>query len=234
MTTEVATTTSVFSSPPEADVDYDQYRSVCTPAILGLVFGVLSALAFLDWGLLAIPVLGTILAVRGWLSIRSRPQELTGMTAALLGLALSLGLGGGATAWLTYVYVTEVPEGYKRIDYSYLRPAVDRVDEFPSAEARGLDGQDVFIKGYIYPQANSKFQRFLLCRDNGDCCFGGTPPLTDVVMVTLEEGAKMEYTTFMVKIAGKFRVEPAMAGDAGGTDGAVKGVVYQIEGGFPR
>ena len=51
-----------------------------------------------------------------------------------------------------------------------------------------LDGKKVFIKGYMYPSSQmTGIREFVLCRDNGTCCFGGQPRLTDMIRVKLKD-----------------------------------------------
>jgi hypothetical protein len=65
--------------------------------------------------------------------------------------------------------------------------------------------------------------QFLLVRDQGDCCFGGNPKITDRVLVQLADAGGVEFTPRIVKVAGRFRVEPAGAPELGG------GVLYHLD-----
>ena len=51
--------------------------------------------------------------------------------------------------------------------------------------------------------------RFVLCRDNGTCCFGGQPKIQDMVEVKTREGFKADHTSSLRGIGGTFhaRVE---------------------------
>ena len=52
---------------------------------------------------------------------------------------------------------------------------------------KALDGQRIFIKGYMYPTKELEgLNSFLLVKDTGQCCFGGNPAITDMIMVTME------------------------------------------------
>jgi hypothetical protein len=82
----------------------------------------------------------------------------------------------------------------------------------------------VLIKGYMYPGKQTQgIRQFLLVRDQGDCCFGGNPKITDRVLVQLAVPAGIDFTPRMVKIAGRFQVRPAGAPEIGG------GVLYHLE-----
>jgi hypothetical protein len=60
-------------------------------------------------------------------------------------------------------------------------------------------------------------------RDQGDCCFGGNPKITDRVLVQLADAAGIPFTPRLTKIAGTFHVRPAGTPELGG------GVLYHLE-----
>ena len=103
--------------------------------------------------------------------------------------ALLIGFWLFGWSWLGFVYATEVPEGYQRIGYGQLQPDPNHPDEPIPPAAKELDGQKVFIKGYVYPTISQHgIREFLLVRDEGSCCFGGNPKITDRIQVTLRDG----------------------------------------------
>lgn len=69
-----------------------------------------------------------------------------------------------------------------------------------------LDGTNVRIRGYILPPPTRVLTKFVLVRDNMECCFGPGAALYDCVLVELEEGVTTEYTTRPVAVEGKFTV----------------------------
>lgn len=192
------------------DIEFDetQYRALSSLAVASIIFGVLSVLALLDWIFGIIPVLGMLLGVWALLRIRANPRDLTGGPLAWCGVALSLLLLVSGWARLTYVYLTEVPEGYQRISYAELQPETPN-QLFPPSALK-LDGQKVFIKGYVYPGAQQTgIRQFVLVRDNGTCCFGGPEPkLTDMIQVTLQDPLRLNHSTRLHKLAGTLRVQP--------------------------
>ncbi len=209
---------------PVAEEDYSQYRALSVSAVASCLLGLLSITSFLGWALIVIPVVGLLVGLIALWRIRANPTELTGRTIAWAGIALSLAFMFGGAGYLTYDYVTEVPPGYARLSYAELQPDPDNPGELfpPSIEAR--DGERIFIKGYVYPgKQTSGIKQFVLCRDNGDCCFGGQPKLTDRVLVTLKGPLSLEYSTRIQRLAGTFRVEPGRA-----TDG-LEGVIYHLD-----
>lgn len=209
---------------PEAQSDFT-YRTLSSGAVLSMVMGVLSAAALLDWTMLAIPVLGILIGLGAIRSIRRRPDELTGLVLARAGLYSSLMCLIVGFAWLSYVYSVEVPEGYARISYEDLQPDLDKSRKPVPDTAVALDGKNVFIKGYVYPGRDSEgIREFLLVRDQGDCCFGGQPKITDRIQVKLADPERLTFRSSLHKLAGTFRIKQAeKAVDAGG------GVIYFLE-----
>jgi hypothetical protein len=63
----------------------------------------------------------------------------------------------------------------------------------------------------------------VLCRDNGDCCFGGQPKVTDMILVTLTDPLRLDYSTRLHRLAGTFKVA------RGRTVEGVSDAVYQLE-----
>jgi hypothetical protein len=76
----------------------------------------------------------------------------------------------------------------------------------------------------MYPGKQQRgIRQFLLVRDQGDCCFGGNPKITDRVLVQMADKQMIEYTPRLRKIAGRFSIRPAGAVDVDG------GVFYHLE-----
>lgn len=186
----------------------DGYRAVSPLAVVSLALGLLSILAVFDWSLAIVPAVALLSGVEAWRRIRLRPDELTGSRLAGAGVVLAATFWAGGWSRLAYEHVTEVPEGYLRVSYDSLQPDPQQPGQLWPPAARQLDGQAVFLKGYIYPgqEQSSGIQQFLLVRHSGDCCFGGNPRPTDMVLVTLRDPWRLTYTQRLTKVAGKFRV----------------------------
>ncbi len=116
--------------------------------------------------------------------------------------------------------MTEVPEGFQRVSYAQLQPDEGQPGQVVPPLAKELDGEKVFIKGYVFPGTQRRgIKTFLLVRDKGDCCFGGNPKVTDRVQVTLTDPQRLTFSSGLHKVAGTFRLDqqtPAQAVDAGG------------------
>lgn len=222
--------TGLFDAPPVASADAvgaestGDYRAISGVAIAAAALAVAAPLAFFDWWLAVVPVLGMVLGSVALRDIARRPTALTGRPLAWAAIAASgIALGGGLTRLAT-TYAAELPPGFMRLSYAELQPLPGDPPAAVPETALAADGRDVLLKGYMFPGSQSHgIRQFLLVRDQGDCCFGGNPKLTDRVLVTLAEPAGMAFTPRLVKIAGRFSVRPAGAPDAGG------GVLYHLE-----
>lgn len=202
---------------PEREDDTD-YRTLSGVAVAGFVAGLLSVLAFLAWSLAVIPFAGILLSCRALASIRRRPDELSGRKLACAGLILSLLFLVGGWAALTIEYLTEVPEGFLRVTYGMLQHADGESEDAIPAAATALEGQKVFLKGYIHPsvQGQAGIKEFVFVRDNGVCCFGTTTPKkTDMVLVKMADGLTVEYSTYLHKLAGTLHVKRVSYGAMG-------------------
>ena len=216
MSTDIQFSETVDRDLSDSDRDY---RAVSGVAVTSVALGFLSICVLLTIYLAVIPLAGILVGLYAILQIKSRPKELTGRSIAVVGIVLSLTflITGGSVA--AYVYATEVPPGYTRIFYSQLQPEEGKVDQKVPPLAESLDGEKVFIKGYVFPgKQRQGIKTFLLVRDKGDCCFGGNPKLTDRIQVTLADPGRLTFDPYLHKVAGTFRLGkgPGEAVDASG------------------
>lgn len=184
------------------------YKAMSSTAIASLVLAGLAALTgFFFWPALSLAALGIVVGVLAMDKIRRYPDEFDGRTLALAGVMFNgLVLLGGA-AMHTYIYLTEVPEGYTRVQFYQLQQPEQGPDR-PTDEALAIDGQPVFLKGYIHPSSGSGLLRhFVLVPDLGTCCFGGQPRSSDMIEVTLGGGQVTEAGFRKKKLAGTFQVK---------------------------
>ena len=172
-------------------------------------------------------MLGIAVGVYAHRTIQAQSDQLTGLALARVGLLLSFSFLVAGWSSLAYDYATEVPEGYSRISYSELQPPKGaRANQIPRS-ARDLNEQQVFIKGYVFPDSKTEgITSFLLVRDQGDCCFGGNPKITDRIMVTLKPGLSIDFDSRLFKLGGIFRVHPA--------DAAKGKVLYTLDADYLR
>lgn len=205
---------------------YAEYRSLSGGAVASMILGVLSVVALLPdiWVLKVVPILGVVAGSSALARIRRRPDEFTGRKLALAGTATSLVMLLVGTGWSAYELATEVPEGYQVIDYSLLKHPDPRLEGLPAPAAQALEGKKVFLRGYMFPSDHDRgIAAFVLCRDNGDCCFGGQPPPSDMVYIKLVNPLQTSFTTKLRRIAGTFHVAGSHSADV------KKDVLYQLD-----
>ncbi len=212
------------TTPMTRDVVPEHYRALSNAAVASVVLGCLSALILPAATssvqacimMCPIPLAGMFCGLRALAAIRRTPTELAGYRLGVLGLCLSAAflVLGGSTA--TYIYATEVPDGYTRISYAMLRPddrELARGQAVPD-DIRSLDGKAVFLKGYMRPSAQVYgLDEFLLVRDNNECCFGAMDKVKyfDRVQVQLTDGVRADYRRGVVRVAGVLRVTASHA-----------------------
>jgi hypothetical protein len=223
--------TGLFDTSPRDTLDdadgEGRYRAVAGTAIAAAVLAALSPLAFIDWSLTAVPALGLVLGILAYRTITQRPEAFTGRTLALGSIAVSVAMLVGGLVAHSWAYAAELPPGFERLNYGMLQPLDgDPAGTVPDT-ARTMDGRNVLLKGYMYPGKQQRgITQFLLVRDQGDCCFGGNPKITDRVLVQLKDPAHptgIDFSPRLTKIAGRFVIRPM---GAPGLDG---GVLYHLE-----
>lgn len=153
-------------------------------------------------------MLATILAWWAWRNARTYRDEVRGVALATAALTISLFSTVGGLGAFVYEYVTELPPGYERLGFQTLQQ--DERD--PAAwqeKLKALDGKKVFIKGFaLAGNENAGIVNFILCADQGDCCFGGNPKITDRVLVQLTDTTGITYTKNLQKFSGTFHYRP--------------------------
>jgi len=227
------TSGSLFSSSaaavlaPSAD-DFD-YHPVAILAPTSILVGICAATGLMFPAGVLIGVAGILLASVALWQIRVSQGELSGRWMAFIGLAVSslLTLAGGG--YHGYVYATEVPEGYERMSFSWLSKQGMVVEEGqnprPTDDVAQFDGKKIYIKGYMYPvRQEHGLTEFVLCKDNGDCCFGGQPKLTDMITVKMNSGLSVDLLqNQLVGVGGVFHANTV-------TQSGELTSVYMIEG----
>lgn len=214
MSSEIPVSTAVpVSGARFSEMEDLGYKPVPVLAPVGLVLGICSFVALIFPVALAIPVLAAALSlVAGW-QIRSSQGEFGGKWLARLGVLFAALFLCSGTALHAYTYATEVPPGFERVNFYWLskqQPVFADGQVRVAEEARQWDGKQVFIKGYMYPTRQlTGIKEFVLCRDNGDCCFGGQPKLTDMIVVKMKKGMAVNHKDqLLVSVAGKFKAKP--------------------------
>lgn len=206
--------------------DVGSYRELSKTAVVSVVFLVLGLTALWHPVFLVMPLLGVFFAVLALLGIRRYPEELVGRPIALAGLVGCGCLVAGSIGMHSWIYATEVPEGYQRISFSDFRPNPRKSLPW-SEKVEALDGKKIFVKGYIRTSKRKyNLKNFILVGDFGECCFGGSPKITDVVAVSILGDKTANYSWSVRRVTGTFRLnrQPLQLGDD-----EVPQVYYTIE-----
>ena len=226
MSTDIDERVDVDDYREEYEADdraYEAYRSLSKAAVGSLVAMLMGLSALVFPAMLACAVLGVVLGIVAWRSLRRYPDELTGRPMAILGLFGSLVILVSGSALHTYVYMTEVPPGYTRISFAQLQPTATDAKTGEAVLPTELDGQRIFVKGYVHPGVAStgEVKKFILVPDMGTCCFGGQPKLTDMIEVTIRNAPGVRYSQFKRRLGGTFRVTGRVKAVAGGLQGGL-------------
>ncbi|RLS55229.1 MAG: hypothetical protein DWH94_09785 [Planctomycetota bacterium] len=210
--------------PDSAFDETPEYLAYSRLAIASVVLAILSPLCFAGWWFAIVPILGFVFGLLAWLHILDRPQQLAGIPLAIGGASLSAVFLVGGLSYQTMIYVAELPEGFERLSYSDLQPLEGDPDYAIPDAALAFHGKEVLLKGYMYPGDQTRgIVQFLLVRDQGDCCFGGNPKITDRVLVQLQDPNGISFSAGMTKVAGRFSVRDT------GLSAMEGGVYYHIE-----
>jgi hypothetical protein len=186
-----------------------RYRALNPLAVTSTVVAALSIVTMLSWYLAVVPLAGIIF---GWVAlrqIRKAPDEWTGLRLAQVGLGLSAAMWVAGYGWLILAKTSEVPFGYHRITFDDdLQPDPAKPTEPIPQTALDLQDGKVFIQGYMQPRRQQTgIKEFVLCPSNGDCPFCMVSPSpTQKIRVILQGDMETTYTTHLISVAGRFRV----------------------------
>ena len=118
-------------------------------------------------------------------------------------------LVGVRLRWLIFAGVSEVPYGYQRISYETLQPDPSKPTEPIPQTAIDMQDRKVYIKGYMQSRRTlTGIKEFILCPTNGECPFcTPNPKRTEMIRVILQGDLEATYTTHLIGVAGRFRVD---------------------------
>jgi hypothetical protein len=195
------------------------YTPISPWSTIALTLGLLGLTAF--WGIFGIVVaaVGIVISIAAVVRIKGEQGAVRGMLAAVLGLVLSLSSVGGGIATQVYNFNHEVPEGYIRVNF----PKEISAHQFNiyrggqrslAQEVAKFVGAKIFIKGWMWQTQKSEgLEEFVFLKDNGDCCFGGSPAAYDMMQVQMQDGKTTNAHNGMVSVAGTLRVNLAAGQD---------------------
>ena len=197
-----------------AETDFG-YRPIPMSAIVGGILALVSISALLLWLAIPLAVVAAVICLIATVQILRSRGEFAGLWLAGGGLALSLLMAVGGILLTVHRYQTEIPEGYQRV--SFARDIAARGVGYQEQEGRmllmipnevkELDGQRVYLKGFMYPQGRAyDITNFVLCKDNAQCCFGGQPALQDMIGVRMNGKHTAVYSTSLMGVAGTLKL----------------------------
>lgn len=203
------------------------YTPVPAIAPVAAVFGILSLTALLALFGIAIALLALLIGLAAWRTIAISDGQYGGRWLAILGVVLSTSCFFGGIALQVRAYQTEVPAGVERVSFNYdisqpgMAYARDEDGQPRMAvpkSVKELDGKEVFIKGFMYPeQQQVGLRKFLLVKDSGDCCFGGQPVVQDIIGVRFAEESDLSakyQEQVLVSVAGTFHIREGYTGSS--------------------
>lgn len=108
-------------------------------------------------------------------------------------------------------------------------------EEKLTKELKFLNGRNVRLRGYMLPSTLYKetdIDKFVLVRDNQECCFGPGAALFDCVMIEMQPGRTTDFVPRPIMVEGKFVLDTEKYRYPGGKgpDGASHMAVFRIEG----
>ena len=204
------------SVPVAADLRIDDefdYKPISLLSPITLILGLSSLVVFVTAFGIIVGAIGSILGTICFLSIMRNRSEVGGFFMTAVGLVLCFSTALYGSTKLVYDYQTELPQGFERI--SFANDIAEK--EFTYEKGKGswgihedvlkLDGEAIFLKGFMYPTRQTKeITEFILAKDNGDCCFGGEPKVTDMILVRMKSPQSVDFSDKRVSIAGTFKV----------------------------
>jgi len=210
----------------DSSVELHDYRAISKAVVFAFVLSLSGIAGLLSPLFLVLPAFAVVSGVVGVRQIRRYPNELTGTKVGYFAVSLAAVVLVVGSSLHAYEYATEVPENAERVAFWELmadeRPGQPRIPP----TALQLDGQRIFIKGYVHPavQDAGMVDRFLLVGDLGTCCYGGQPKLTHMIDVQLSGNLKVKYSYRKLALAGILRVDPTPKSADG-----LEGACYSLE-----
>ena len=199
---------------PEYGADDFNYRPMPPLVPVSMAFVCLSMLAGLSDLLLIVPLVGIVLAFISYYQISRSQGQLSGGLLAITNLVLMLLMFMAFGALHFHSYATEVPEGFIRKNFNKdisekgIQVTNQGIGIHP--DVAKLADQPIYLKGYMFPFRETQgLKTFVLCKDSGECCFGGQPKPTDMILINMQDGKTVNYhEKQLVGVAGTLRIEP--------------------------
>ncbi|MCL2117560.1 MAG: DUF3299 domain-containing protein [Planctomycetaceae bacterium] len=183
----------------------DQYRTIGSLSVATFGFGLLSVLSLFSGFLLLIPLLGLLFGVLSARKIIAMPTIVGGLRLTVAGMVLSFLFGCAGLGWQYYSYYHVTPPGYTEL--TFFDFAAGPSGAVPN-EIVELDGQKVFVTGYMAPQKlQDGIEKFALVRTLTVNIHTGQLEPTDMILVEIKTGEKISYRAKPIRIGGTLRVQ---------------------------
>ena len=190
------------------------YKQIPVLSPVTLVLGLVSLVVVVTAFGIIIGSIGAIIGLICFLSSVRNREEIGGFRMTVTGLVLSAACVVYGSSKLVYDYSTEVPPGFERISFaSDIAKKGFKYEKGKGTwgihpEVEQLNGEKIFLKGYMYPTRQKEgITEFILAKDNGQCCFGGEPKVTDMILIKLKKPLEVDFSERRVSVAGVFRTQ---------------------------
>ncbi len=206
-------TTAINSNIMAQDLQTNEFDYRPMPVIvpISVALGVLSSSSLLGVVGIVIAIIGSLTSLMALWTVKRSEGAYSGTWAAVVAFLLSGGFAVYGISYQFYAYQTEVPPGYRRVSFSQeisargFQVQEGKLGLHPEVEP--LVDQKIFLKGYMYPQRQTQgLMEFLLLKDTGECCFGGQPNPTDMILVQMKNENGVNYSPGRVAVAGTFKL----------------------------
>ncbi len=186
--------------------DFD-YIPVSPWAPIALCLGLLGLTGFIGIFGLYVAFFGIFIGIAAIARIRASDGFVKGAGIAAVGLVLSIASFVLGSAKMAHAYSTEVPEGFARVNFpkDVAEKQFVTINGFRKLhpDVASLIGTKVYLKGFMWATQDTEgLTRFILLKDNGECCFGGKPKSHDYIFVTLASFGKDERPPLSYRASG--------------------------------
>jgi len=187
------------------------YRPTPVLVPVGLALAVVSSSALLGIVGVAIAIIAILVSLCSLYVIARSNGMYSGRIMGVVSLILSFLFGVVGIYSQVHAFRTEVPDGYRRVSFAHdisSKGFVLKNGKYAlHPDVANMIDHKIFLKGYMYPQRQKKeLRQFLLLKDTGECCFGGQPKPTDMILVKVLKEKGTSYRTGRVAISGTLRL----------------------------
>lgn len=106
----------------------------------------------------------------------------------------------------TLLLDAELPEN---VTFDDVKFEIEKNEDFSrqilTDKINNFEGKRIKIRGYIRPSfKQTGIEKFILVRDNQECCFGPGAMIYDCMIVGMKKGTATEFTTRPITVEGDF------------------------------